>query len=61
MIQVEMMGIKGKPSKMKFRPKQLVVGISNDKMGRSLSIYDEDRDVMYQIPFEQIAPLLERK
>lgn len=41
--------------------KTLLVGISNDDIGRTISIADEKKGIQYVIPFEPIAGLLERR
>lgn len=60
MKQYELTGMVINVNEMVPECKRLVVGVSNDKIGRSLSIIDEDTGIMYQIPFEPIADALRR-
>lgn len=60
MKSFEMQGIISNMNTMEFEPAELLVGISNDKLGRSISIGDEKTGITYQIPFEPIAQYLER-
>lgn len=60
MKSFEMQGIISNMNTMEFEPAELLVGISNDKLGRSISIGDEKTGITYQIPFEPIAKYLER-
>ncbi len=60
MKSFEMQGIISNMNTMEFEPAELLVGISNDKLGRSISIGDEKTGITYQIPFEPIAQFLER-
>ena len=60
MKAIRMEGIISDVEKMVFRRADLIVGVSNDAIGRSLSIMHEASGIMFQIPFEPIAEYLER-
>ena len=60
MKAIEVEGIINDIDRMDFRRADLMVGISNDALGRSLSICHEPSGIMFQIPFEPIAKYLEK-
>lgn len=61
MLAYEINGIVADVNTMQTKQKKLTVGVSNDRLGRSISIMDDDTGIMYQIPFEPIAPALKKK
>lgn len=61
MLAYEINGIVSDVNTMQMKQKKLTVGVSNDRLGRSISIMDKDTGIMYQIPFEPIAPVLKKK
>lgn len=55
---VKLIGMVADVRKRKFTKKMLYVGVSNDELGKSISISDNSTGIMYQIPFEPIEKFL---